>query len=91
MQRSLFQALCRDGLIELAPIGSILEDRSEWVRLFALMYRRVATAYSGVPVPALHHYGAQTPRLVSSELDSELVVEEQRAFLDWQAPQRIAH
>ena len=29
---------------------------------------------------------------MSSELDSELVVEEQRAFLDWQcAPQRIAH
>lgn len=92
LQRSLFQALCRDGLIELPTLGAILEDSDQWVRLFALIYGRVATAYSGVSVPALHHYGAQTPKLVSSDLDSELVMQEQRAFLDWQcAPQRIAH
>jgi hypothetical protein len=91
LERTLFQALCRDGLIELPQLESLLSDAGEWNRLFPLFYRRVATAYSGSPVQALHHYGTQTIALSSDEVDSDVLKTEQQNFLDWQcAPQRIA-
>ncbi len=92
LQRALFQAVCRDGLIELPALNSVLSRPGEWDRLFPLIYRRVATAYSGSSVQALHHYGAHTASLSSSEIDSDVLTTEQTNFMSWQcAPQRIAH
>ena len=87
--QTLFQLSCRDGLLELPTLAALVQNRAEWTRVFALLYREVALSQCGRPSRTLHLFNdSQGEAIIESDNAAHKL--EQDAFLKWiTEPDRI--